>query len=185
MEINVQDVLDMAEETGKLAFFDIEAANLKADYGSILVASVKPFGEKPVSFSVDTVGNDRSLVGALRDELEKYVVVCGYYSRGFDWPYIRSRLLKYNMRDIVMPLHLDLYFTLKPKMLTSRRSQAHLLNWLGTDQQKMTVSADVWAQVTSNPTKNLPLLIKRCESDCAGLEALYSKTRHLIKEIKH
>jgi hypothetical protein len=27
-------------------------------------------------------------------------------------------------------------------------------------------------------------MVKRCESDCSGLEALYKRTSHLIKEIK-
>lgn len=50
--------------------------------------------------------------------------------------------------------------------------------------KKMTVSAEVWNALLASPKKFLPTMIKRCESDTLGLQALYKRTSHLIRDIK-
>lgn len=167
-----------------MAFFDIEASGLRGDYNSILCISVKPYGKKPTSFSVKAVGNDVKVVREARDFLESFDAICGYYSKGFDIPMINTRLLKWGLAPVKKRPHIDMYYQLKHKLLTARRSQGHLLSWLGTPDQKMSVSADVWAQIASDVDTHMPGMIKRCESDCAGLEGLYKKTKHLIVDIK-
>jgi len=42
----------------------------------------------------------------------------------------------------------------------------------------------VWAQMPGDVGKHMPVMVKRCESDVAGLEALYKRTRHLVRSIK-
>jgi hypothetical protein len=47
----------------------------------------------------------------------------------------------------------------------------------------MSVSASDWSDMPSQTEELMPTMIKRCESDVKGLEALYKRTRHLIKDI--
>ncbi len=173
----------MAEASGRLLFFDIEAVGLRGDYNSILCVSVKPYGKKPETFAVTKPGDDKAMLRAATERLEKGIMWCGYYSKGFDIPMIRTRRLRHGMPDIKKQPHLDLYFSLKANLLTSRKSQAHLLSWLKVPEQKMTVSADDWNEVIVDPKKVMPTMIKRCESDTIGLEGLYRKTRHMIKDV--
>jgi uncharacterized protein YprB with RNaseH-like and TPR domain len=184
MKIETQDFFDLVEATGRLAIFDIEASGLKSDYNSILVASVKPFHRKPVTFSVDRPGDDRTVIKNLRDELEKYLVIVGYYSKGFDIPMLRGRLLQNNMTDIKPLLHLDMYFGLKAHVNPARRSQAHISEWLDLEHKKLTLSPQVWNDVLARPARELPKLVKRCEADVVELEDIYSRCRHLIREVK-
>lgn len=185
MKIEANEFLELCEAANKLAFFDIESTGLRGDYNSVLVVSVKPFKGDPVTFHVKQPGNDQKVVRDAKNELEKYTVICGYYSKGFDIPMLNTRLLKWGSEPIAKILHLDMYYTLKYNLLTGRRSQAHLLEWLETPQQKMTVGADEWVKILRDPMgKPMKTMIARCESDCTGLQNLYERTKHLIREIK-
>jgi hypothetical protein len=183
MQIDPQEYLDLVEQTGKLIFVDIESTGLKGDYNTVLVVSIKPYGKKPFSFSVPKVSRDYKVVRDAKDALEMAGAWVTYYGKGFDIPMLNTRLLRHGLNPIEKRPHLDMYFTLKSNILTGRKSQSHLLSWLGTPEQKMSVSADTWADMSASFERNMPIMIRRCESDVAGLEALYRKTRHLVREI--
>jgi hypothetical protein len=65
-----------------------------------------------------------------------------------------------------------------------RRSQEAYLSFLGTEEQKMKVSQNMWSEMGFKIKEHLPIMIQRCESDVTGLQQLYERTRHLIMEIK-
>lgn len=184
MQINAQDYLDMAEQSGKLVFFDIEATGLKGDYNSVLVVSFKPYGQKPYSFSVKQVGNDQKVVREAKAELEKYHCWASYYGKGFDIPMLNTRLLKWGSLPIESKHHIDMYFGLKTHILLGRKSMAAVAGFLGTPEQKMGVGSQAWSEMAFKMDEHMPTMIKRCESDCAVLEDVYRKTRHLLKDIK-
>ena len=183
MKIEAQDFLTLVEQTGKLVMVDIEATGLKGDYNSIICVAFKPIGQLPYTLHVKRPGDDKKLVEQVKDRLERYLCWVTYYGKGFDIKDINTRLFYHGMLPVEPRHHLDLYWQLKTHLLMSRRSQGHYLQWLGTPDQKMGVSAEVWNKVLASPKTELPHLIERCESDVCGLEALYRRTRHLIKEI--
>lgn len=185
MKIDPQKYLDLVENSGDLVFWDIEATGLKGDYNSVICVSFKPYDQEPYTFSIKAVGNDQKVVREVKEELEKYHCWCTYYGKGFDVPMLNTRLLKWGLDPIQSRHHIDMYFTLKANTLTGHRSMGHMANWLGTPEQKMGVSANVWSEMGFKLNEHLPLMIERCESDTAVLEDVYKKTRHLIKDIKN
>jgi len=184
MQIDAQDYLDMAEESGKLVFFDIEATGLKGNYNSVLVVSLKPYGEEPYSFHIEAVGNDQKVLREAKTELESYHCWVSYYGKGFDIPMLQTRLLKWGQRPIESRHHIDMYYVGKSHTLLSPRSMAAVASFLGTPEQKMSVGPDAWSEMGFNMKKHMPTMIKRCESDTAVLEDVYKKQRHIIKDIK-
>lgn len=186
MKIDTLEFLELVEASNKLAFFDIEATGLRGDYNSVLVVAIKPFKTAtPTIFNITQPGNDQRVVREAKAELEKYTVICGYYSKGFDIPMLNTRLLKWGQVPVEKRLHIDLYFTLKANLLTARKSQGHLLEWLETPETKMTVGADMWNKILNNPTgEPMRVMKNRCASDVIGLQSLYERTKHLIREIK-
>ena len=101
----------------------------------------------------------------------------------FDVPFLNSRLLVNGLPPLPKHHHIDMYLVIKYRTALSRRNQAHLLEWLEAPSKKMSVSPNVWANMAASPETSIPILIERCESDVAGLEAMYNKTKHLIGEI--
>lgn len=184
MQVNAQDYLNLVEDANKLAFFDIEASGLKGDYNSVICVSIKPFKEAPYTFSIKQLGNDQRVVRDAKEALSQYHCLVSYYGKGFDWPMLNTRLLKWGQDPLHKRHHIDMYYTLKSHLVTARRSQGHLLSWLGTPEQKMSVGADSWSEMGFKLDEHLPIMIDRCESDVAGLQALYEKTKHLIGDIK-
>lgn len=184
MQIDSQTYLDLAEGAGQVVFWDLEATGLKGDYNSILVSSFKEYGKEPFSLNVEAVGNDVKVARETKDILESYQTIVTYYGKGFDLPMLNTRLAKWKRMPANPLYHIDLYFSLKPKFLMGRKSLGSLLSFFGTPEQKMSVNADAWSEMGFNMKKHMPTMIKRCESDVIGLEDLYRKTRHHIKEIK-
>jgi uncharacterized protein YprB with RNaseH-like and TPR domain len=183
MRIEPQTFLRLVEETGRLVTIDIEALGLRGDYNSVVVVSVKPFGREPVSIRVSKPGQDRAVVREAKAALERAEAWITYFGKGFDIPMLNTRLLRWSLPPIEKRPHIDMYYTLKSNLLTARRSQGHLLSWLKLPEEKMTVSADVWASLPSEPQEGIRVLTERCESDVRGLEALYDRTKHLIRDI--
>jgi hypothetical protein len=98
---------------------------------------------------------------------------------------LNTRLLKWSSPPIEKRPHIDMYFTLKYNLLTARKSQGHLLSFLETPEEKMTVTPNVWSEIVGDPTgPHMKTMVARCESDVKGLEQLYEKPKHLIREIK-
>lgn len=181
MQIDAQTFLPLAERAGALAFVDIEASNLKADFGTVVVVSIKPYGQTPITFSTQP-GRDKAMLKKVFAEMQKYPVWATFYGKLFDIPFLNSRALRHGLTPLPKHHHIDLYWVVKTHTAISRRNQGHLLSWLGTPEKKMGVSPNVWAEMAVDPN-SLPTLIERCESDVIGLEALYEKTKHLIREI--
>lgn len=185
MNVQPQDYLKLVEDTRKLATWDIEATQLNADLGSVLCASVKPYGRKPYTFRVKAVGNDVKVVRDLKAALEEYQCWLTYYGKGFDVPFVNTRLLKWGYDPIEPRHHIDLFFTLKANTKMSSKGLGRFASLLGADdQQKMGVSQNVWSEMGFKIATHMPTMVKRCESDCEVLEALYDKTKHIIKDIK-
>jgi uncharacterized protein YprB with RNaseH-like and TPR domain len=184
MQLDAQDFLRLAEKANTIAFWDIEATGLRGDYNSILTVSIKPYQSKPTTFCITQPGHDQKVVREARDYLESFDCWVTYYGKGFDIKMLDTRLLKWGMMPTAKRPHIDMYYSLKSHILTARRSQGHLLSWLGTPEEKMTVGADMWNEIIRNPQKAMKTMVARCESDCEGLQALYEKTKHLIRDVK-
>ena len=183
MQIDPQDYLDIIERSGDLVFFDIESTGFKADYDSALCISFKEYGKKPFTLSVKQVGNDQKLIREAKEVLESYSCWVTYYGKGFDVPFLNTRLMKWGQMPVEARHHLDLYFTLKPKTSMSRKGLGAFARFLKVDTPKIDVDQNVWSEI-SFKMEHMKLMTERCEGDCITLEQLYDKTRHVVREIK-
>ena len=151
MFIEAQHYLSLAENADDLIFFDIESTGFKADYGSTLVISCKPYNRKPFSFPVLQVGNDKKIVREARDILESYGCWVSFYGKGFDIPFLNTRLLKWGIHPIQPRLHLDLFFTLKHNTSMSRKSLMQFAGFLELEDKKFGVSPNIWLELPHRP----------------------------------
>ena len=194
-QIEAQDLLRLAEKSGELCFFDIEATGLNGDYNSVVLVSIKPWRKKPMRFVVEDMGQDAEVVEKVIKELDKFQVWVSYYGKGYDVPMLRTRALAWNLGiDLPKRHHLDLYYLVRFRLNTSRRSQSHVLNFVYPErkedakvQRKMTVSPQIWTRMLSKDPKISGPAIKtlgnRCDSDTEGLQSLYIPTKYLAREV--
>lgn len=198
MNLDPQDFLRLVEDSGTLAFWDTESQGREGDYGRIYVVSVLGYDDrKPTTFHIEqrrdgSLGTDQKLVREARDYLNSFDAWVTFYGKGHDVPLLNTRLLRWGLDPLEQIPHVDLYFILKSKLLTGRKSQAHLLEFLTETmkamgvppREKLTVSPNVWSDLPSNFRAHMATLVKRCESDVLGLRALYSTTKHLVRDIR-
>ncbi len=158
----------------RIAYFDIETTDLKGDIGSILVASVLSYPEMEMTtLRIDSYGHrrhnldDSSLARDLRDLLEQHHIICGWYSKGFDIPFLNTRLVAAGHRKLENHLHFDPYFQHKGwhgvKLCSA--SLANVAEFYGLDVRKMHVDKSVWKKAMAGDTGSLDILVDRCESD--------------------
>jgi len=174
----------------KTVFFDIEAGGLRAPFDQVLCCAFKPYGEKAyvLSRSIKET-SDKRLCIAIKDELAKYDIVVGYYSLGYDKPFISARLLKHGEKPLPTQLHIDCYRLAKRLFyyaLHSRRLVT-VCEHLGISG-KTRVEPDHWEKIKyadkKTRTKALKEIVEHCYQDVITLEKAYDKCfKYAVKSI--
>lgn len=184
MQLDAQDFIRLVEANKSLAIWDTESIGFNADYGTLLCGSVKRVNGDVVTFKVEQLGNDRKVARELKEYLESFDAWVTYYGKGHDVPFLNTRLLRHGLHPVERRPHIDLFFSLKYGLKLSSKSQAQLLSFLGTDQQKLHLGPENWADLGKDFTKRMRNIVERCESDVEGLEAGFHRTKHVIRDIK-
>ena len=165
----------------KTVFFDIESGGLRAPFDQALCCAFKEYGKKPYVLSrniKDT--SDKDLCIAIKRELEKYDILVGYYSLGFDKPFISARLLKYKQKPLKRQLHIDCYRLAKKIFkytLPSKRLVA-ICEYIGI-KGKTRVEPDIWEQLkydaVEGKRKALKQVVEHCLMDVVVLEEAFDQ----------
>lgn len=171
------------EAIERLAFFDIEASNLDADYGIMLSWAIKPSDSGEVIGDVLTPADvkkgyeDKRIVQSCIEALADFDKVVTYYGTGFDIPFLRARAL---IVGVDFPTfgslkHKDLYYTVKSKFkLSSRRLENACRQLLGSTD-KTRIDAKFWRNGVRGDKESLNYIFEHNCYDVLDLEKLYEK----------
>lgn len=160
-----------------IAYWDIETTDLKPEIGRIICAAVLTLPEgKMTVMSLDeyvadgrakNFSDDRRLCIDLRNLLEKHNITAGWYTKGFDIPFLNSRLIANKQRLLRKQLHLDGIWYAKGwrgvKALNS--SLASTARLLGIREKKQVVDPETWADARHGDPKAMKIVRERCASD--------------------
>lgn len=164
----------------EVGIFDLEMSNLNADYGIVLCGVVKPYKGESKIFRIDKYplykkdrADDKALITALRDELERYDVVVGYNSKRFDVPFLNARLLSHGLKKLPPPKHIDVYWQARFKLkLSSSRLEA-VQEFLGLEVKKTRIDGRHWVRAVAGYRADLDYIVKHCVLDVDVLEEVY------------
>jgi hypothetical protein len=184
MQLDAQCFIRLVETNKSLAIWDLETQGLNADYGGVLCGSIKVVNGPISTFQVAQLGNDKRLVRELKEHLESFDAWVTQYGKMFDVKFLNTRLLRHGLQPLDPRPHIDTYFVNKTHLKLSSRSQAQLLSFLGTDQQKYFLGPENWAELGCDFKERMKEIVKRCESDVAGLEQGYHRIKHIIRDIR-
>jgi DNA polymerase III epsilon subunit-like protein len=200
MEGNIEDkrankLLPWYKEEGlKIGILDVETTNLKPDFGVMLTWTIK---EKDGGSVSGVVGKkelfngtlDKRLVSDLLEELKKYKVVIGYYSNGFDIPYVRAKALHYDLtfpgfvlaekrgggsKYVPSLYSWDLYPVVKYKLNLSRNSLDSACSYLNIPG-KTPIDKEVWRQGAYGDAESLKTILEHNIADCGITDQLHTK----------
>lgn len=175
-----------AEQAEKVGYLDIETSNLDADFGIILSYCIKDAGSNAILEGTLTEADiaeakagceDRRVVEALVDDIQKFDRLVTYYGSRFDVPYARTRAL---ITGVAFPIygaltHTDLYYVLKHRFkLSSNRLENACRTLLGKTQ-KTRIENRFWRGGVRGDAKSLRYILDHNRKDVLDLERLYRK----------
>jgi len=172
------------EPSEKIAFLDIEATNLNADFGYILCYSLKELNGKMVRCSVTTkeirsYSFDRHVLTQFLKDIKGCDRLVGYYSkdRRFDIPYLRTRALR---RGLDFPQYKDYLFTdafdlVKPKLKLHRNRLENACDLLGIPSKEHRLNPEIWQRAQAGSKQALNYIQAHCDEDVLSLEAVFKR----------
>lgn len=170
----------------RIGLWDLEASGLAATFGGLFCGTVKELNGSSVTFRIDESPtykkepwDDHDVAVKVRDELETYQLVIGYNSigwggRGFDLPFLNSRLLRHRERILSPEVkHVDLYMVARNKLkLHSNRLEA-LLEHLGTRVRKTPLKPEDWRRASAGDKKAMDRIVSHNVPDVVALEECF------------
>lgn len=182
----------------KIAYWDIETSDLNAEFGRLVCASVLSLPEdRMISLRQDdyvrrkkakNMADDRQIALDLRDLLEEFHVTAGWYSKGFDIPFLNTRLVSYGERRLHTHLHLDgVWYAkgwrgVKPK--SSKLKDAAV--FFDLDDRKPEVEPQTWIAARSGDRDAMDEVVERCEADASLTRSVVEKLldAHVVANIQ-
>ena len=162
-------------------FFDIEAGGLKAPFDQVICCAFKPYKEKPYVLSRKASDEtDKELVCKIKKELAKYDILVGYYSLGYDKPFLSARLLKHGEKALPRQKHIDCYRIAKKLFYFALHSKRLVVvcEHLGI-KGKTRVKPELWEKFKyaslAGKTEALRYIVNHCHYDVDVLEKAYDK----------
>lgn len=170
------------KENAKIGFFDIEASDLSSDVGWMISWAMKERGNKQISYDqisqkdVLSRNFDKRIVTSLLDEFTKYDCVVGYYSSGFDLPYIMGRSIEWGL-EYPKPntlFQIDVYFAFKHRIALHRKSLESLTKHFKI-AGKTKLDFGYWKLSALGFEKELKEMEKHNKADILILEKLFDE----------
>ena len=175
----------------KIIVFDLETINLKADLSPILCFGWKIHGEGgarcigiwdyPVK---ERPFDDRRLCREIAKIMSEADAVVAHFGRGFDWPFLKSRLL-YNRAGFLPPLRvLDTWKIAKDNLLITSNRLKSVAKFLRLKQQKGDSGGwDTWLNVVNGNKRAIAKMAWYCKQDVRCLDAVFTALRPFIKDM--
>lgn len=196
----------------KLAYLDIEASALEADFGFMISWAIKERGRntyydfinKEDLFSFEF---DKRIVKTLLTKLQEYDIIVTYYGSVFDIPFINTRALYYGLDPIsnyytqisykktknnelkikekIVPAfyHWDLYYTVRNKLALSRNSLENVTSFFGIDG-KTKLDRAILMKARYGDENSIKYIVDHNKQDVIILERLHNRLLKLQKWTK-
>jgi len=178
----------------RIAFFDLETTGLRPEFDRLICGSVLSYPTGIVeTFRIDRTehedfSDDLELARLIRERLEEHHILCGWNSKGFDIPFLNTRLVQQGERRIRSLLHIDpMYHYRGWHGIKPRNSKlSTVAEFWDLEDRKMAVDGQVWVKAQGGNTEAIDILCERCESDTMLLAEVVAKTfdAGLIKNIQ-
>ena len=170
----------------RIVLFDIEAANLNANFGFMLCASWKYLGEKKVhtidirdspTFKRD-VTNDKYVAQELKKVIEGADAIVSWYGTRYDYPFVQTRLLGHGLTPMPPVPHIDGWRIAKYKMKLNSNRLATVSEFLEIPE-KTPLKPSMWIKAMAGDKKSIGYVIEHCEQDVRVLEEAYERIKPL------
>jgi len=191
MVLLVREPVTLDCTPAKVLIWDIETTNLEANFGTILAIGYKYLGLPKVVVRDITEfpgwrsdpSDDSKLVKAIYPVLAGADMWVTYYGeatggrRGFDEPYIVSKLLEHHLPVLPNIPHVDVYKIARKYLKLHSRRLGVVGEFLGVKTHKTEVLATVWKRARVGHGPSIKYVVDHCQKDVLLLEQVYLRLR--------
>jgi uncharacterized protein YprB with RNaseH-like and TPR domain len=129
--------------------------------------------------------NNREVVQAIIDELEKYDIVVAHNGEWYDKKYLNAMCLKYGIRPVLrFKKSIDPILSTRKYLQLGRNSLTSLIDFLDIPDKKTPIDFQHWIRASHDSnTKSMDYIVAHCVQDVKSLTKVYDKMRVLIDKI--
>ncbi len=129
----------------RIVILDIETSSLEADGGVIVGAGLMTEQGKSEYFQAKKTSEEKLLLTKLLKRLDSFDVIVTWSGRGFDIPFLTTRVLKHNLdpRPVLRKMHLDLNEVVKSRLRLTFTYLDHVCDFFEIKRDKGPMGLEV------------------------------------------
>ena len=170
----------------QIVILDLETSSLAADAGIIVGAGLMTEAGKSEYLQAGKTSEEKPLLTKLLKRLETFDVIVTWSGRGFDIPFLTSRLLKHKMdpRPIFSKMHLDLNEVVKSRMRLTFTYLDHVCEFFEIKRDKGPMGLEVphlFVRALEGDESALGAIRDHCLDDLRVTREVFLKLRPLLE----
>ncbi len=171
---------------GKIVVLDIETSSLEADAGILVGAGLLPEKGPGEYLGVRRTVQEKSVLARLLSRLSQYDVIITWNGRGFDLPYLTTRLLSQGLdpRPLIGKRHIDLNEIVKSRLRLTFTYLDHVCDFFDIPRSKGLMGMDVpkmYLKAQEGDGKALRAIRDHCLDDLEATRKVYLRLKPLLE----
>ena len=168
----------------KIGVWDIETSGLEAYFDRLICACIIEPDKTLKTFRIDQTKNwkesDKDLTKVLIEELNKYDLLVGWYTSGFDFRFINTRALIHNLKPPIKNYRRDLCFVSRGNLQLRNNKLATVNLSLFGNSSKTYLKPNIrWAAMTGKKWA-IDFYVNHCRKDVLDTLRTYKRMLPLL-----
>jgi uncharacterized protein YprB with RNaseH-like and TPR domain len=170
----------------RIVILDIETSSLEADAGIVVGAGLLPETGMSEYFEAKRTEQEKSLLVKLLRRLEPYDAIVTWSGRGFDIPFLTTRLLKQALDPLPLlgKVHLDLNEVVRSRLRLTFTYLDHVCDFFGIQREKGPMGLEVphlFIKGLEGDETALKAIRDHCLDDLRATREVFLKLRPLME----
>ena len=170
----------------RIVILDLETSSLTADGGIIVGAGLMSEAGRGEYLEAKRTDQEKKILTGLLKRLGSYDLIVTWSGRGFDIPFLTTRLLKHGMdpRPVIRMMHLDLNEVVKSRLRLTFTYLDHVCDFFQIKRDKGPMGLDVphlYVRALEGDGKALKSIRDHCMDDLRATREVFRKLRPLLE----
>ncbi len=170
----------------RIVILDLETSSLTADGGIIVGAGLMNEAGQGEYLEAKRTDQEKRILTGLVKRLGSYDVIVTWSGRGFDIPFLTTRLLKHGMdpRPVLRMMHLDLNEVVKSRLRLTFNYLDHVCDFFQIKRDKGPMGLEVphlYVRALEGDTEALKSIRDHCMDDLRATREVFQKLRPLLE----
>jgi len=170
----------------RILILDIETSSLAADGGIIVGAGIMTEAGRGEYFEAKRTDQEKKLLTNLLRRLDSCDAIVTWSGRGFDIPFLTTRLLKHGLdpRLVLRKMHLDLNEVVKSRLRLTFTYLDHVCDFFQVKRDKGPMGLDVphlYVRALEGDGSALKSIRDHCMDDLQATRQVFLKLRPLLE----